>query len=119
MTVLLDGPLLAALVIAEHERHEQAGAWFARLDRFAICPQTEAALVRFLLRLGESPETALAVLVGVRAQPRCETWSDDLSYAELDAATIGGADDLSRAYLSALARAHSAEFATLADVQGR
>lgn len=113
MTVLLDGAVLAALVIEEHEQHDRASAWFAVLDGFAVCPQTEAALLRFLLRLGESPETALGVLAGVRAHPRCEFWADGLSHTELDASTLGGADRFGQAYLAALAASHSGQFATL------
>lgn len=117
MTVLLDGGVLAALVIAEHEQHDRASAWFAELDGFAVCPQTEAALLRFLLRLGESPETALGVLAGVREHPRCEFWADDISHADLDASDLGGADQFGRAYLAAVAAAHSGQLATLDTVR--
>ncbi len=113
MTVLLDGPVLAALVIAEHEQHERAAAWFATLDRFALCPQTEAALVRFLIRLGESPVTALAVLSGVREHPGCEFWTADASHVDLDPAELGDATQLSEAYLAALAASHGGQLATL------
>ena len=113
MTVLLDGPVLAALVIAEHEQHDRASAWFAGVDAFAVCPQTEAALLRFLLRLGESPATALAVLAGIREHPACEFWPDDLSHTALDPSLLGGADQFGRTYLEALAAAHSADLATL------
>lgn len=113
MTVLLDGAVLAALVIEEHEQHDRASAWFAGLDGFAVCPQTEAALLRFLLRLGESPETALGVLAGIREHPRCEFWTDELSHTTLDPSVLGGADQFGQIYLGALAASHSAQFATL------
>ena len=113
MTLLLDGGVLAALVIAEHERHDQASAWFARLDGFAVCPQTEAALLRFLLRLGESPATALAVLAGVRSHPGCEFWADAVSHSDLAASELGGADQFGQAYLAAVAASHAGQVATL------
>ncbi|MCE1174868.1 MAG: PIN domain-containing protein [Propionibacteriales bacterium] len=118
MTVLLDGPVLAALVIAEHEHHDRVGRWLADQPDFAVCPITEAALLRFLLRLGESPSTALAVLDGIRQHPRCRFWSADLSHAELLADQLGAADDLSGAYLDALAAAHGGELATLETIVG-
>lgn len=111
-TALLDGPVLAALTITEHEYHDRAGRWFASLPTFAICPVTEAALVRFLLRLGETPHTALSVLARVREHPKCEFWPADLSHAELTAATLGGADDFGQDYLAAIAQTHRGSVAT-------
>jgi uncharacterized protein len=113
MTVLLDGPVLAALVIAEHEHHDRAAAWFANLSGFALCPQTEAALLRFLIRLGESPTTALAVLAGIRGHRGCEFWNADISHQGLDAGDLGDPIQLSEAYLAALAGAHGSQLATL------
>ena len=113
MTVLLDGAVLAALTIAEHEHHDRAGRWLATQPGFAVCPITEAALLRFLLRLGESPATALAVLDGIREHPHCEFWPADLTLSELSAAELDGADQLNQAYLAALATVHGGQLATL------
>jgi uncharacterized protein len=113
MTVLLDAPVLVALTIAEHEHHDRAGRWLASQDSFALCPFTEAALLRFLLRLGESQRTALAVLAGVRQHPGCQFWGADASFAGLAAAELGGADQLTESYLAALATAHGGSLATL------
>jgi len=110
--VLLDGPVLAALTIAEHEHHDQAGRWLAAQDGFAVCPFTEAALIRFLLRLGESPHTALAVLSGIRQHPRCRSWPATLSHTSLEAAELGGADQFSQDYLAALAITNGGRLAT-------
>ncbi len=118
MTVLLDGPVLAALVIAEHEHHDRVGRWLADQTDFAICPISEAALLRFLLRLGESPSTALAVLAGIRQHPKCRFWPADLSHAELPADHLGAADDLGQVYLDALAVAHRGSLATLETILG-
>lgn len=116
MTVLLDSPVLAALVIAEHEHHERIGRWLANQSSFAVCPMSEAGLLRFLLRLGESPDTALAVLNAIRQHPKCQFWSDELSHSDLAAEQLGAADDLSRAYLSRLATKHRGSFATIDDI---
>ncbi len=113
MTVLLDGAVLAALTIAEHEHHDRAGRWLAAQPGFAVCPITEAALLRFLLRLGESPATALAVLDGIREHPHCEFWPADLTLSELSATELDSADQLSQAYLAALATVHGGQLATL------
>lgn len=112
MTVLLDGSVLAALTIIEHEHHDRAGRWLATQDSFAVCPFTEAALLRFLLRLGESPDTALAVLAGIRQHRHCRSWAADASFVDLPAAQLGGADQLSEGYLAALALAHGDRLAT-------
>lgn len=113
MTVLLDGTVLAALVIAEHEHHDRAGRWLATQPDFALCPVSEAALLRFLLRLGESQATALAVLAAIRQHPKCRFWPADLEFGALSADELTTADDLSQAYLAALARANGGELATL------
>lgn len=113
MIALLDGSVLAALTITEHEHHDRAGRWFAGLEGFAVCPITETALLRFFLRLGESPQTALAVLEGIREHPRCQFWAAELSSTELSADTIGSADQLTDSYLAALAESKGGQLATL------
>jgi predicted nucleic acid-binding protein len=118
VTVLLDGPVLAALVIAEHEHHDRVGRWLADQPDFAVCPISEAALLRFLLRLGESPSTALAVLDSIRQHPKCRFWPADLSHAELAVDHLGAADDLNQVYLDALAAAHGGSLATLELIVG-
>lgn len=118
--VLPDAPVLAALTIAEHEHHARASVWFAQLSAFAICPLTEAGLVRFLLRLGETPQTALAILARVREHPKCTFWPADLSHTQLTATSLGGADHFDQDYLAALAQTHRARLATLdEDLAGR
>ena len=52
--LLLDANVLIALTVQEHEHHERSAVWAATVDRFAVCPIVEGALVRFLVRLGES-----------------------------------------------------------------
>ncbi len=79
MNYLLDGGVLIALTVEEHEYHERSTAWVSAVGRFAVCPIVEGALVRFLLRLGESAATAAEVVQRVRALPSCEFWADSTS----------------------------------------
>ena len=81
-TFLLDANTLIALTVIEHEHHDAAATWLAGTERFAICPVVEGALVRFLLRLGETGDTAAAVLRNVRAHPSARFWPDRLSYVK-------------------------------------
>lgn len=111
-TFLLDANVLIALTVAEHEHHEPAVAWLTTIDRFAVCPVVEGSLLRFLLRIGESMETASAVLVGVRASERCEFWPDSISYADIDVSTIRGHRQVNDSYLAALARQEAGRVAT-------
>lgn len=111
-TFLLDANVVIALTVAEHEHHERATAWFTTVSRFAMCPVVEGALIRFLLRLGESMETAAAVLAGVRRSERCEFWQDSISYVDVDVASIRGHRQVTDSYLAALARHHSGQLAT-------
>ncbi|WP_219069961.1 PIN domain-containing protein [Candidatus Mycobacterium methanotrophicum] len=57
-TYLLDASVLIALTVAEHEHHERATRWAAGIEYFAICPIVQGALLRFLLRMGESVHDA-------------------------------------------------------------
>jgi toxin-antitoxin system PIN domain toxin len=112
-TVLLDSSVLIALTIAEHEHHASASAWLAEAGRFAVCPVVEGALVRFLVRLGESGETARAVLEGVHRHARCAFWPDSLSYRGLGLAGVRGHRQVTDAYLVGLAEHRRGRLATL------
>jgi len=112
-TFLLDANVLIALTVAEHEHHERATSWLAYIDRFAVCPVVEGALIRFLLRIGESMDTASAVVAGVRAAGLCEFWPDSISYADIDSSTIRGHRQVTDSYLAALARHGAGRLATL------
>lgn len=103
---LLDANVLIALTLAEHEHHRRASAWFTTAEGVAVCPVVEGALIRFLIRMGESMTTATAVLAGVRAHPRCEFWPDSVSYLDADLSTVRGHRQVTDAYLVSLARHH-------------
>ena len=109
---LLDANVVIALTVAEHEHHEAASAWLATVRNFALCPIVEGALVRYLLRVGESMATADAVLRGVRTSSRCAFWPDSISYLDIDSPGLSGHRQVTGAYLAALARAHGECVAT-------
>lgn len=111
-TFLLDANVVIALTVAEHEHHERATEWLTTVSRFAVCPVVEGALIRFLLRLGESMETSAAVLAGVRASERCDFWPDSISYTDVNVSTIRGHRQVTDSYLAALARHASGQLAT-------
>lgn len=113
-TYLLDANVLIALTVAEHEHHARASAWAAGITRFAVCPVVEGALVRFLVRVGESAGVAQQVLRAVHALPGCEFWPDSLSYADSDLAPVRGHRQVTDAYLVSVAAARAdAALATL------
>lgn len=103
MPYLLDANVLIALTIADHEHHQRVADWAASVDRLAVCPIVEGALVRFLVRVGERPDVAKQVLRLVREHPRCEFWSDDLSYVGVDLGHVRGHRQVTDAYLASLA----------------
>jgi predicted nucleic acid-binding protein len=102
---LLGANVLIALTVAEHEHHERASAWASTIDAFALCPVVEGALVRFLVRIGESPHVAKDVLRAVHALPGCAFWPDSLSYVATDLDHLHGHRQVADAYLASLAAA--------------
>lgn len=112
MTYLLDANVLIAATIKEHEHHRRAGRWLAHIETFATCPVTEGALVRFVMRIGERPHTALALLSRVRERPGAYFWTDDLSYVDVDLTGLSGHRQVTDTYLAMLARSHRSKVAT-------
>lgn len=110
--LLLDASVLIPLVVAEHEHHERAAAWSLTVERVALCPITEGALVRFLVRTGESPQIATALLQALRATPKFEFWPDSVSYADLALDGVHGYRQVTDTYLAGLARANRGRLAT-------
>ncbi|WP_300013730.1 TA system VapC family ribonuclease toxin [Pseudonocardia sp.] len=102
-TYLLDATVLIALTVADHEHHARASVWASGITDFAVCPVVEGALVRFLIRIGESAAVAQQVLRAVHALPGCEFWPDSLSYAEAGLGRVHGHRQATDAYLVGLA----------------
>ncbi len=113
MRYLLDANVLIALTVQEHEHHERASIWASTVDSFATCPIVEGALVRFLVRLGESAITAVEVIQRIRNLPAGEFWPDSISYADIDLGHVVGHRQVTDAYLVNLAGSHAATLATL------
>lgn len=102
-TYLLDANVLIALTVADHEHHTRASAWASGVAGFVVCPVVEGALVRFLVRVGESAAVAQQVLRAVHALPGCELRPDSLSYAGADLAGVRGHRQVTDAYLVSVA----------------
>lgn len=89
-----------------------AGALSAcRCSAKLTVPSGFVALLRFLVRIGES--AAVEVLRAVHAVPRCEFWPDSLSYAGADLGHIRGHRQLTDAYLASVASSGGGVLATL------
>lgn len=112
-TYLLDASVLIALTVAEHEHHERATRWAADIERFAVCPIVEGALMRFLLRIGESIRAATEVLRAVHAMRRCDFWADSLACADAEFSHVRGHRQITDAYLASLAGSRGGRLATL------
>lgn len=113
MTYLLDANALIALTVSDHEHHRRAASWVTGVDRIAVCPVVEGSLIRFLVRLGQPPATATALLDELHASPRCEFWPDSISYRHADLGHVVGHRQVTDAYLAALAASNSRQLATL------
>lgn len=112
-TYLLDANVLVALTVAEHEHHERTSRWAAQIERFAVCPIVEGALIRFLVRIGESATAATEVLRAVHALTSFDFWPDRLSYLDVGLGHVRGHRQLTDAYLTSLAAANEGMLATL------
>lgn len=89
-----DVNVLVALTNPSHVFHRESHRWLADVERFATTPVTESGLLRMLLSpaiTGQAvaPEQALAVLAGIRADPRAEFLVDDSSLAAAVVNTTG------------------------------
>ncbi len=105
---LLDANALIALLVTDHEHHHRAATWAATADGLAVCPTVQGALVRFLVRCGESPSAAIDLVGALERSSRCDFWPDDLSYAEASLTGVTGHRQVTDAYLASLAVAHGA-----------
>jgi len=111
-TFLLDANTLIALVISDHEHHDRAAQWAAGVDEIALCPIVEGALVRFLVRVGETHTTAIATLSALYGSRRCVFWPDSISYTAAQLGHVIGYRQVTDAYLAALAASRGCRLAT-------
>lgn len=119
-TTLFDVNALVALCLTSHQHHHAAHRFLAGLTgRWATCPTTEHALVRLLLnpavtgRVRPSSEV-LAVLAGVRTDPRWIFLPDDASLASplVQTSVLMGHQQVTDLALVNLAARHTARLAT-------
>ena len=112
---LLDANILIALATPDHSAHTRAVRWFRSTPRFATCPITQGALIRFHLRLAVEPSMVKAkqLLTRISALPSHEFWKDDLDYRHVSDKGIIGHKQVTDAYLVALAAAHGGLLATM------
>ena len=112
---LLDANVLIALATPDHTAHERARAWFRGNPRFATCPVTQGALIRFHLRWTSPPSLVAAkdLLRRICALPAHEFWPDDATYLELPERGIVGYRQVTDAYLVSLASGRHGVLATL------
>lgn len=111
--VLLDSNVVIALSIAEHEHHQRASRWFHDVTEAALCPITEGALMRFLVRTGVPARSVVALIRALHDDPRIRFIADDLSYKALDVDHVIGHRQVTDSYLAAFAASHNARLATL------
>lgn len=109
---LLDANVLIALAVVEHEHHDAAEDWFTTVDSAWLCPAVEGALLRFLLRVGETSATAAALLHEFHAHPRIGFTPDTLSYGEVVVDDVLGHRQLTDVYLAAVAESRGWKLAT-------
>ena len=112
---LLDANVLIALATPEHSLNARAAVWFRKGHRFATCPITQGALVRFHLRAGvdATAKSAKFLLESISSLARHEFWPDDASYLDMPSKGIIGHRQVTNAYLALLARKHSGLLATM------
>ena len=112
---LLDANVLIALATPEHSLNARAAVWFRKGHRFATCPITQGALIRFHLRAGvdATAKSAKFLLESICSLARHEFWPDDASYIDMPSEGIIGHRQVTDAYLALLARKHSGLLATM------
>jgi toxin-antitoxin system PIN domain toxin len=113
MTDLLDGNVLAALVLSQHVHHDRAVVWFvSAADRFATCPITQGTLLRLLLRNDVPTAKAFDALARVVGHERHEFWRGDLTYLDVDLGGVVTHRQVTDAYLAQLARSRRGRLIT-------
>ena len=120
---LLDVNVLVAMSWPGHRFHETALRWFAHNQRkgWATCPMVQTGFVRIVSNpafspRAVSPKQAIDAL-NISLQSRThQFWADDISVADVQRIVkgrIAGHQQVSDAYLVALAVQHGGRLATL------
>jgi toxin-antitoxin system PIN domain toxin len=113
MSYLLDANALIAWCTPEHIHHGSVMEWMGTAaSRYATCPITQGALVRFMLRALVPGVEALDLIEGIMSDPHHEFWEDSLPFTAVDMRGVIGHRQATDAYLAQLARAHNAKLVT-------
>lgn len=112
---LLDSNVVIALATPDHTNHLRATKWFSIKRRFATCPITQGAFVRFYMRWAERPaiRQGKELLRRIEALPGHEFWPDDADYRDLPERGVLGHRQVTDAYLVLLASRHGGVLATM------
>lgn len=116
---LPDVNVLVALTNPSHVFHREAHRWLAGAEHYATTPVTESGLLRMLLNpvvTGQEVKTeqALAILAGVRADPRAGFLADEtsLAAATVDTTGLGAHQQVTDWHLLNLAARHDGVLVT-------
>jgi len=113
--ILFDVNVLIALGSRDHEGKAAAERYFIDMTTsFATCPITQTGFVRVLAQIDRSLALTdgVAVLASICAHPRHRFMADDVDALDLPWMAIRGHQQVTDAYLAALARKHGAKLAT-------
>jgi uncharacterized protein len=116
MTWLLDGNVLAALMIDTHVHHQRVRDWFgATGERFASCVITQGTLLRVHMAMAADATAAAAwrCLEWVERHPRHEFWGDPLPWREVPHRNLQGPKQVTDAWLAESARRRAGRLLTL------
>ncbi|MGC6426287.1 MAG: TA system VapC family ribonuclease toxin [Akkermansiaceae bacterium] len=112
---LLDGNVLAALVLEGHPFHESASDWFVRRkSKFATCAVTQGTLLRLHMRFARdsSAAAAWAALKQIAKHPAHEFWEDGFGYDGLSHRHVQGHRQVTDLWLVNLSKRHRSKVAT-------
>jgi len=115
-TWLLDGNVLAALVIESHVHHRLVRSWFRTTeDKFATTLLTEGTLLRVhMLAVPDAAAAAAwAVLARLRQHPRHVSWEDPVPWSEVPHRNLQGPKQVTDARIAELARQRGSKVLTL------
>jgi uncharacterized protein len=102
---LVDANVLIALVIKDHVHHNAAMRWYRRQrPTLFLCPIVEGALMRLLVHRGHAAADGQAALRQFYDNDRHSFAADSLSYMDTDLSRVVGHQQMTDAYLAALAR---------------
>jgi len=113
---LLDGNVLAALMIDTHVHHDRARAWFhSTADTFVSCLVTQGTLLRVHMAMANDPTAAAAwrCLSWIEQHPRHQLWDDPLPWRDVPHRNLQGPKQVTDAWLAELARRRSGRLITL------